>query len=786
MGLFNRKGSRKLTKSEKQRANRLRRQMKPSTQNTIKYTSLFDTGLMHITGDRYSRTYRLGDVSYLTAQETDKLDIIESYAEAINALDAGMNYQLTIINRRIGEEKLHYITFEPSDDGFNEYRKELNTIIEGRFKGESNNFEVDKYITISTSATSPKQAQRQLQDTYAALESQFQEVDIELDSMQGMERLQVFSHLLRGENHLTYDYNDIDLSGLTTKSFIAPNRIKFFDSYMQIDHKFAQVLYVRQYPNFLSDKLIKSLTDIGIELAICLHARPYDPSEVLKSINNTDTDIKTEMVKSQKKNFTAGVSEDLAVSGAARETSKATARWREEIVENDQKVFSGLIAVYITGDSVEELRANADKVQTTGRKMSVDFEEIFYHQEEALNTILPIGEVYLNAKKSYMRDMTTANVATQVPFTNVDLHSDSDKALYYGQNQLSNNVITLDRKKDLNTGSGVILGSSGSGKSVTVKAGEVIPTILKYPKDRIVIVDPEDEYSDIGREFGAQMVDISIGSKTNLNLLDLPNLEKLDDEDSDPIGEKSNLLMGLFESVLGVVTDEEFTIIDRVTRETYERYKGQEPTLKEWHSILKEQPEEEAKELALKSEIYATGSQDIFAHKTNIDINERFVIFNLKKLSGKLKPFALMVIQDYIWNQVVEYQGKVTTRIYFDEMQLLFKSQAQAIFFTELYSRVRKYGAIPTGITQNVETLTAREEGRKLLSNSEFIVLLKQKKEDIKILTELFSLTERQIKFVLKPKAKGTGLIIAGSVIVPFENPIPKHTKLFKLIGTDA
>ena len=523
-------------------------------------------------------------------------------------------------------------------------------------------------------------------------------------------------------------------------------------------------------------------------MAITVQAAPYEPAEFLKKINNADTTIKAEMIKAQRSGAQEGVDQELAVSGRAREISESTKRWKEEIDDNDQKAFSGLIALYFKAKDEDELANITDKVLTAARKVGVDFQECFYYQEEGLNTILPIGHTFLNVKRRFIRDMTTANLATQVPFTNVDLKSESPRALYYGQNQLSNNVITVDRKADLNTGSGVVLGSSGSGKSVTVKSMEIIPTYLKNPEDRIIIVDPEDEYSDIGREFGAQLVDIFIGSKSHLNLLDLPDVSQLKDEDNDPIGDKSNLLMGLFESILDEVGDVEYTIIDRVTRETYRRFEKSDrtPTLKDWHDVLEEQEEPEAQELALKSEIYAKGSQNIFAHETNVDITDRFVIFNLKRLTGKLKPFAMMVIQDYIWNQVVASQGQLTTRIYFDEVQLYFKEEAQAIFFTELYSRVRKYGAIATAITQNIETLMNKEEGRKLVSNSEFMILLKHKKSDLLALSRAITLTPTLTRYIEKPKAKGTGLIVAGQVVVPFENPIPKNTRLFELIATDA
>ena len=766
--------SKNLTKAEKERRNRLRRTLKASTQNTIKYNSLYENGLLHVAKDKWSRTYRLGDVAYLSANQEEKIDVIDTHAEALNSLDSGSTFQLLVINRKIEDNTVERIKYEEVGDGFDNFRKEYNDMIESRFSSDSKNFQVEKYVTIGTEAYNREQADANLKEIGSSLENQYAQMDIGFQELDGKERLDVFAELLLGKHRLPYTYRDIALSELHSKDFIAPNRIHFLENRFRINDEVAKVMYARNFPTFLTDRMIKNLTDIGEELAITVQAVPYEPAEFLKKINNADTTIKTEMIKAQRSGAQEGVDQELAVSGRAKEISESTKRWKEEIDDNDQKAFSGLIALYFKAKDEDELANITDKVLTAARKVGVDFQDCFYYQEEGLNTILPIGHTFLNVKRRFIRDMTTANLATQVPFTNVDLKSDSDRALYYGQNQLSNNVITVDRKADLNTGSGVVLGSSGSGKSVTVKSMEIIPTYLKNPEDRIIIVDPEDEYSDIGREFGAQLVDIFIGSKSHLNLLDLPDVSQLKDEDNDPIGDKSNLLMGLFESILDEVGDVEYTIIDRVTRETYRRFEksDQTPTLKDWHDVLEEQEEPEAQELALKSEIYAKGSQNIFAHETNVDITDRFVIFNLKRLTGKLKPFAMMVIQDYIWNQVVASQGQLTTRIYFDEVQLYFKEEAQAIFFTELYSRVRKYGAIATAITQNIETLMNKEEGRKLVSNSEFMILLKHKKSDLLALSRAITLTPTLTRYIEKPKAKGTGLIVAGQVVVPFENPI--------------
>ena len=784
MPLFKQKKTPKLSKAEKDRAKRLRRTMTASTQNSLNYQWLTPDGLMTITNDTYSKTYRLGDTSYITSTDDERIDVIETNADIFNSLDIDNYLQLLILNRRVETTSLSAIRYDLTQDGYDDYRKEYNHMIQERFSHDQNTFKVEKYLTITAQADQDHQARRILDDTANVIESQYSGLGISFKEMDGLDRLMIFRKLLRRENFLDFSYEDIAISGLSTRDFIAPNYLKFEKDHLRIDDAYARILYVKQYPTFLNDKLIKNILDTGIELAISLHAKPYDTADALKKIKTVKSSVRREMIKSQKAAAKEGYGSELAVGGKAVETSRETEKWTEELQDNDQKMFSGVMAVYLIADSLEELNNYTEQVQRSVRKNTVELDKCYLYQEEALNTILPIGVPFINVKRRFMRDMTTSNLATQVPFTNVDLRSSSPRAVYYGQNQLSKNPITLDRKKDLNTGSGAIFGISGSGKSVLAKGGEIIPTLLRHTEDQIIIVDPEAEYTDIGREFNAEVITISPGSPHHFNLLDLPDKDKLQAEDSDPIGQKANLLSTLFENIFSEVSDDEFAMIDRVTRKTYEAV--DKPTFKDWQRVLEEQPEDIAKALALKAEPYTMGSNDIFAHPTNVNMENRFIIFNLKQLSGKLKPFALLVIQDYIWNQVVNFQGKATTWLYFDELQLYFKNKLQATFFTELYSRIRKYGAIPTGITQNPETVLSTEEGRKLVANCEFLVLLKLKRTDLEALSQVTPLTPSLERFVLRPKAKGTGLIVAGDTIVPFENPIPKDTKLYQLVATDG
>ena len=337
--------SKNLTKAEKERKARLKRSLKASTQNTIKYNSLFENGLMHIAKNEWSRTYRLGDVAYISANQEEKIDVIDTHAEALNSLDAGSTYQLLVINRRIEENVVEQIKYEEVGDGYDDFRREYNEIIESRFSSDSKNFQVEKYVTLRTEAYNKNQADSNLNELGSSLENQYAQMDISFEELDGKERLDIFSELLLGKRKMPYTFKDIALSELHTKDFIAPNRLHFLENRFRINEEVARVMYARNFPTFLTDKMIKNLTDIGVELAISIHAEPYEPSSFMKKINNIDTTIKAEMVKAQRSGAQEGIDQDLAVSGRSREISESTRRWKEEIDDNDQKAFSGLIAI---------------------------------------------------------------------------------------------------------------------------------------------------------------------------------------------------------------------------------------------------------------------------------------------------------------------------------------------------------------------------------------------------------------------------------------------------------
>jgi dihydrofolate reductase len=680
MNLFKTKTLKKQIQSKKIESNRKKRiqkQANPNVQDSIKYTSQFEEGLMHIVGNEYSRMYKLGELDYEVSSEEEQLDIVMGYADGLNALDKNARYQLLVINKPIHSSIIDKVLLPYQADPTDNYRQEINDIIQNHFSHDQRNFEIEKYAIFSTKSNSKKQANRSIETIAKNFKNRFDanEVSLSVTPMSGIDRLNTMSALLRPGEYFSTTYKDIEISGLSSKAFISPGKLSFSTKkdYFRLGQKYGAVLYIRQYPKHLEDMLIKELCSEGIELAISLHGTPYDMVEARKNIQAMQTLNNADIQRQQKQNFKSGISEDM-ISGEAAEIKKSTKALMEEIKDNGQKLYSGIFTVLLVADTEEQLEENIKTVKNVGNNWQVIFEPVVAYKEEALNTVLPIGKPYLDVEMNYMRDMTTANIVTQVPFTNIELQSPT--GMFYGVNQRTNNMITIDRKKDLLTPSGLMFGTSGSGKGMATK-NEIIGVRLKYPNDRIIIVDPESEYLPIGREFGAEILDISTGTNHHFNLLDMVDKNLLDNEDKnvDLVKEKANLLISLFESILKEFNDEEAAIVDRVTRLTYEQY--EKPTLVEWHRVMQVEGETDnaAKMLANKVEPYTIGSQDIFAHETNIDLSSNFIVFNINKLDEKMKPFAMKVILDQIWKQVVSGQGKVTTWLYFDELQLNFNTE---------------------------------------------------------------------------------------------------------------
>ncbi|CAK1228290.1 VirB4-like conjugal transfer ATPase, CD1110 family [Fructobacillus evanidus] len=770
-----------LSVAEQRKQERLAR-LGCSTQDTLQFEDLSQEGLMKIDADHYSRAYELSDVPFEALGVAAQQDVIVSYGEALNTLNDKSHYQLLVVNEHVGENAIENLLMPMAGTPDDVYRQEINDMMKQRFSSEENEYQVKRYAIITTKQNRAAAAEIALSKAALAFQEPFRKggVPLTLRALDDEQRVRLINQLTNpGMLMKKADFNQ-----LHAKDLVAPSLIELDNNQFQLNEQYARVLYAKYYPEMLEDDFLKNLTEIKHEIAISLHAQPYNMRDLQRRLQTISQVNKMDQRRQQKDNAKEGVDSEF-VSGLAKGIGKTTEALKEDFSKYGQKLFTGTLTVMVVAQNRRELKTISDEVKAVGEAKGVFFESAYNYQEEAFNTTLPIGRSFLLENPETYRDMTTLNVATQRPFTSVELQNPHGE--FFGQNQITGNVITIDRKdkQDLLTPSGLVLGSSGSGKSVAVKY-QLLNTLLNHPKDRIIIVDPESEYLEIGQQLGAQILDISTGTDNHLNLMDLADRTKLREEDKklDFIKEKSNLLTTMFDKVL-TLSDAQKGVIDLITHETYEKY--EKPTLVDWQTVLKNRPEKVAQDLALSTSPYTIGSQDVFSYETNIDLSGRFLIFNTKQLDDNMKPFAMQVILDQIWKQVVASQNIVSTWLFFDEIQVNFQDKNSANWFANLWARVRKYGAIPTGITQNISNITQFQGGRNLTSNTEFMMLLRQKAPDLKILKEELHFDENVLdQFVNERAEVGTGLIRVNGIMVPFKNPIPKHTKLYELLNTDV
>lgn len=748
----------------------------PSTINTIAYQGLFPSGLMQVSPHYFSQTYRLGDVNYQTVGLEDKGTIIEKYSDLINALDDKTNFQLTLFNQKINLEKFRKSVCYPlHEDGYDIYREELNRIMANHLEAGENNFSTVKLISFGKSDQNPKLAFRSLSQIGEYFKNGFSEIGADFTMLQGEDRVNQLADMIRGENHLPFHYQDLTISGQTTKHAIAPTSLSFkHKNYIEIGDRLLQIVYVRDYGMELGDKFLRELMQSDLEVMISLHAKGAVKSEAMTKLRTKKTLMESQKIGEQQKMARTGVYLEK-VSQVLESNIDEADELLKTMTQTGDKLFDTLFLIGVFADTEEQLTHSLDVMKQVAGSNDLIIDPLSYMQEAAFNSLLPFGKNYL---EGVSRSLLTSNIAVNSPWTSVDLQDKGGK--FYGINQISSNIITIDRGK-LNTPSGLILGTSGSGKGMATKH-EIISTTLREADSNteVIIIDPEAEYSIIGQAFGGESIDIAPDSTTFLNVLDLSD----ENMDEDPVKVKSEFLLSWLGKLLDRKIDgREKSLIDRVTRLTYKHF--DEPSLIEWVFVLSKQPEQEAKRLALDMELYVEGSLNIFSHRTNIQTDSHFLIYNVKKLGDELKQIALMVIFDQLWNRVIKNQqlGKKTW-IYFDEMQLLLLDKYASDFFFKLWSRVRKYGAIPTGITQNVETLLLDANGRRIIANSEFMILLKQAKHDREELVHLLGLSKELEKYLINPE-KGSGLIKAGATVVPFKNKIPHQMKLFDIMSTD-
>lgn len=755
-----------------------------TVQESIPYEEMFKDGICRVNDHFYTKCIRFGDINYQLAQNEDKTAVFEYWCDFYNYFDSSISLQISCMSQYANVKEMEgSINIDAQEDEFNEIRKEYDGVLKTQLAKGNNGLLRKKYVTFGIEAENVKAAKPKLERIEADIINNLKAMGVAAESLSGYERLKVMSGMFNPDTQepFIFNYDLISRTGLGTKDFIAPTSLDFRDSRsFKMGRTFGAVSYLQILAPELSDKMLADFLDMDNSIVVNLHVQSIDQAKAIKQIKLKITDLDKMKIEEQKKAVRSGYDMDVLPSDLVTYGGEAK-KLLEDLQSRNERMFLVTVIIMNTAKTRQKLENIVFQTAAIAQKYNCSLKRLDYQQEQGLMSSIPIGLNQIDIQ----RGLTTSATAIFVPFTTEELFQNGE-ALYYGINAISNNMIMADRKK-LKNPNGLILGTPGSGKSFSAKR-EMTNAFL-ITKDDIIICDPEGEYSPLVQLLKGQVIRISPNSDQYINPMDI-NINYSEDES--PISLKADFILSLCELIVGSKTGlepVEKTIIDRCVRMIYREYlenpvPDNMPIMEDLYECILAQDEPEAKRIATALEIYVKGSLNVFNHRTNVDINNRLICFDIKELGKQLKKIGMLVVQDQVWNRVTINRAEhKSARYYIDEFHLLLKDEQTAAYSVEIWKRFRKWGGIPTGITQNVKDLLASREIENIFENSDFIYMLNQAGGDRQILAKQLNISPHQLSFVTNSN-EGEGLLFYGNTIIPFKDKFPKDTQLYRIMTT--
>ena len=756
-----------------------------TAQQSIPFQRMFPDGICRVTDSYYTKTIQFQDINYQLAQQEDQTAIFDEWCGFLNFFDSSIHFELSFVNLSTDAESFEKSIRIPfRKDTFNNHRATFSQILKAQLSQGNNGLTKAKYLTFGIEAASMKQAKPRLTHIENDLLNNFRRMGVMAAPMNGKERLRLMHSMFHlGDNDkFFFDWKYLVESGLSVKDFIAPTAFAFKNSRtFQMGSIFGSMSYLQITASDISDRMLADFLGMESSQIVTMHIQSVDQNTAIKTIKRTITELDRSKIEEQKKAVRSGYDMDIIPSDLATYGKDAKALLKE-LQSQNERMFMLTFLVMNTGRTEQELENNVFQAQSIAQKHNCNLRRLDFQQEQGLMSSLPLAHNLIDIK----RGLTTSSTAIFVPFTTQELFQTEGETLYYGLNALSNNLIMVDRKQ-LKNPNGLILGTPGSGKSFSAKR-EITNAFLSTDDD-IIICDPEAEYSALVHPFAGQVIKISSTSTNYINPMDI-NLNY--SEDDNPVALKADFILSFCELIMGSkdgLQPVEKTVIDRCVHQIYQKYFDNPapenmPILEDLYNALLKQDEKEAHHVATALEIYVKGSLRVFNHRTNVDITNRLVCFDIKELGNQLKKIGMLIVQDQVWGRVTanRSEGK-STRYYIDEFHLLLKEEQTATYSVEIWKRFRKWGGIPTGITQNVKDLLRSPEIANILENSDFIYMLNQASEDRNILAKRLNISPHQLSYVTN-SGEGEGLLFYGNVILPFIDRFPTDNDLYKAMTT--
>ena len=774
-------GNRKpMSKAEEKKA----KEKRLSAQKSIPYREMARDGICRVQDKYYSKTIRFYDINYQLAQNEDKNAIFENWCDFLNYFDSTIHFQLSFINHHSNmKEYESVIQIRPQNDAFDDVRMEYAQMLKNQLAKGNNGLVRTKYITFGIEADNIREAKPKLERIEADILNNFKVLGVSAYPLNGEERLQVMYETFNPEEKVPFQfsYDKVLRTGMGTKDFIAPTSFVFKNGKdFMMGNTIGAVSYLQILAPELTDKMLAEFLDMDRNLIVNLHIQSLDQMKAIKLVKSKVTDINRMKIEEQKKAVRSGYDMDISPSDLNTYGGEAK-RLLEDLQSRNERMFLVTVLFLNTAKTKQELDNAVFQTSGIAQKYNCSLRRLDYMQEPGLMSSIPLGINLIPIKRA----LTTTSTAIFVPFTTQELFM-AGESLYYGLNALSNNMIMVDRKK-LKNPNGLILGTPGSGKSFSAK--REITNAFFATQDDIIIGDPEGEYYPLVNALGGQVIHISPTSHDYINPMDI-NLDYSDDDN--PLGFKSDFILSLCELIMGSrngIEAEEKSVIDRCLPIVYQKYfenpvPENMPVLGDLYQCLRSQREVQAQRIATALEIYVNGSLKVFNHRTNVELNNRIICFDIKDLGKQLKKLGMLIVQDQVWNRVtINRAAHKSTRYYIDEFHLLLKEEQTAAYSVEIWKRFRKWGGIPTGITQNIKDLLASREIENIFENSDFIYMLNQAAGDRQILAKQLNISPHQLSYVTN-SGEGEGLIFYGSTIIPFKDKFDKSLRLYKLMTT--
>lgn len=795
----------------KNKKKQTKKQIPKTVQQTLPYIEAYENGVMQVEPGVFSKTFEYNDISFKTSSDDEQDEIYDHYMKYfLNAINPQEDVIFTFVNGKDDEKlKLEKIAPIMRGDKYDEYRKEMTDILKSKIENSRKNISTKKYITVKTNADSVDKAMQRMFTLGAETDANFRKVTKQpLKEMNLASKLELLNNILNSSEKnywfehdvhgaTSVDFKKMARQGLTTKDIISPSALKFSDSFFQIGERFGQAMYLDNVANWMNTNFLADICAVNFESSISLHIRAIPQQDGIKMIHNQSVNITAEVMDKQKKALQGGYSPEF-ISADLKNAKDQIDALQEDMMNRDQKLFYMSLILVHFADSKEELKEQTNIIKNTASKYMSTIKPLVFQQERGLTSALPIGinKIHTN------RLLTTESLGIFMPFDEINQFDEG--GFYYGINAVNKSIIVYNRLKGQNY-NGLVLGASGAGKSFSSK-NEMSNAILNTNAD-VYIVDPDGEYTPLAEAYGGSIIKIAPGNGVYINPFDL-DIDTSQDADSNPLTMKIDFICGMLETMLGnnaQLTPMQKTIVDRCTRQIYRPYlehlqempydengkkrtidRDKCPTMQNLFNALMSQPQPEAQNLGLVMETYATGSFDTFAHRTNVDLDSRVVVYDIKDIGTNLRELALKVCLNDVWNKMMENKRQNKwTWFYVDEFHLLLSNVSTSEFLKTVWKRARKWQGVPTGITQNVEDLLQSPAARAIINNSSFVYMLNQSAMDRSMLQEILKLSDNDMEFVTNAES-GRGLIFNGKYSIPFINDFPKNNKLYEIFTTKA